>query len=241
MGKKTCSILFLSKKNDERCQRALQFCEKNLTSVTAHLGGWGDNLPKETGEWEGEYIISYLSRWVVPKSLLDKAKTASVNFHPAPPEYPGFGCYNFAIYEEAKEYGVTCHHMAPKVDTGGIIAVKRFPIFPEDDVASLLSRTHDYLLILFYEIVSLIIDGRALPVSKESWARKPFTKRQVDELSRLTSDMSREEMRKRIRATHFANWKPTIEVQGFTFELKAGQENEHNDFGIRRQSNTFGG
>ena len=63
-----------------------------------------------------------------------KSKTAAINFHPASPEYPGTGCNNFALYENAGEYGVTCHYMAPKADTGKIIKVKRFPVFANDDV-----------------------------------------------------------------------------------------------------------
>jgi methionyl-tRNA formyltransferase len=71
---------------------------------------------------------------------LDRAKHAAFNFHPGSPDYPGIGCLNFELYEEAREYGVTCHHMVPKVDTGGIIAVKHFAIFDSDCVASLLAR-----------------------------------------------------------------------------------------------------
>jgi methionyl-tRNA formyltransferase len=224
MNKRKCSVLFLGKKNDEHVEKALKFCQLNFTDVTAYLGKWGDPLPEDIGWWEGEYIISYLSRWVVPEYLLKKAKVASINFHPASPDYPGIGCYNFALYEEAKEYGVTCHHMASRVDTGAIIAVKRFPVFPTDNVATLLLRTYDYLLVLFYEIVGLILEGKELPVSEERWTRKPFSRKELDELRRITPDMTKEEIAKRIRATAFGVWKPAIELQGFVFELKTKQD-----------------
>lgn len=159
MSKFNCSILFLGKKRDEHVEKALSFCQRNFTNVTTHLGKWGDPLPEDIGWWDGEYIISYLSRWVVPDYLLKKAKKAALNFHPASPNYPGIGCNNFALYEEAKEYGVTCHHMAPRVDTGPIIAVERFPVFPTDTVASLLLRTYDYQLVLFYKIMNIILRG----------------------------------------------------------------------------------
>jgi methionyl-tRNA formyltransferase len=165
-----------------------------------------------------------LSRWVVPENLLRKAKIAAINFHPASPDYPGIGCNNFALYREAREYGVTCHHMAPKVDRGAIIAVRRFPVFEPDNVATLLSRTYDYQLVLFYEIVSLIIEGKDFPASTEKWTRDPLTRREFDELGRITTEMSRDEIRRRIRATNFGAWKPTIKLQGFTFELKTGND-----------------
>jgi methionyl-tRNA formyltransferase len=220
MGKRDIPILFLGKEEDDHVEKALQSCRLSFTDVTAHLGRWGDRLPEDIGRWEGDYIISYLSRWVVPDALLKKAKVAAINFHPAPPEYPGIGCNNFALYEEAEQYGVTCHHMASRVDTGAIIAVKRFPVFAADDVATVLSRTYDYQLVLFYEILGLILRGKELPVSEERWARKPFTREEFNDLMRITPDMSQEEIARRIRATTFGAWKPAVELHGFVFELK---------------------
>src|SRR4030066_251191 len=118
--------LFLGKADDEASARALELCQSRFERLTICLGGWGDAFPGEAREWEGDYIISYLSRWVVPEFLLSRVRKAAINFHPASPAYPGIGCNNFALYEDAKEYGVTCHHMASKGDTGAIIAVKRF-------------------------------------------------------------------------------------------------------------------
>lgn len=213
-------LLFLGKKNDSHSQKALQFCMLNFTDVTSYLGKWGDPLPEDIGWWEGEYIVSYLSRWVIPSFLLEKAKIAAINFHPASPDYPGIGCNNFALYEGAREYGVTCHHMTPRVDTGDIIAVKRFPIFPTDNVSSLLLRTYDYQLTLFYDIMSLILEGKNLPLSGERWKRIPYSRKEFNELGKLTPNMSREEFARRIRATTYGEWKPFIELQGFVFELR---------------------
>jgi methionyl-tRNA formyltransferase len=225
MPKSQTSILFLGKEEDPYCAKALEFCQANFREVTACLGVWGDPLPREAAEWQGDYIISYLSRWVVPDSLLRKANIAAINFHPASPDYPGIGCNNFALYENAAEYGVTCHHMAPKVDTGEIVAVRRFPIFPSDDVASLLSRTYEHQLELFYEVVSEIVSGQPLPISDEKWTRKPFTRKEFNQLFIITPDMNQEEIAKRIRAVKFKHWKPYIVLGDYTFELKTDDDN----------------
>jgi methionyl-tRNA formyltransferase len=226
MNKRKCSVLFLGKNKDEHVKKALRFCQRNFADVTALLGEWGDPFPADIETWEGEYIISYLSRWVIPESLLKKARIAAINFHPASPDYPGIGCINFALYDEAKEYGVTCHHMASRVDTGAIIAARRFPVFSTDNVATLLSRTNDYQLVLFYEIAGLILQGKELPVSEQVWTRKPFSRKEFNELRGVKPDMSREEIAKRIRATNFDIWKPTVELQGFFFELKTEQDDQ---------------
>jgi methionyl-tRNA formyltransferase len=214
------SLLFLGKADDADCANALAFCQARFANVAYCLGKWGDPLPPEIRAWEGDYIVSYLSRWVVPADLLGRARAAAINFHPASPEYPGIGCNNFALYEDAQEYGVTCHHMAPKVDTGAIIAVRRFPVLPEDGVDALLKRTYENQIALFFEIIGLIAEGKPLPASEERWTRPPFTRVQFNELFRITPDMSREEIARRIRAISYGKWQPFIELQGYRFEFK---------------------
>jgi len=220
MSKHPAGVLFLGKADDAHVSRALDFCRANFAKVDAVLGKWGDPKPPCFATWKGEYIFSFLSRWVLPGSLLDRAEKAALNFHPATPDYPGIGCNNFALYENAPTYGATCHHMKPKVDTGDIVAVTRFPVFESDGVASILARTYDHQLVLFYDIVGGIVQGRELPRSTERWTRRPFTRTELDELGRITPDMSREEIARRLRATRFGAFKPQVTIQGFTFELK---------------------
>ncbi len=214
------SLLFLGKADDRDCARALDFCRAHFSPLTSCLGRWGEPLPAEARDWQGDYIISYLSRWVVPADLLQRARLAAINFHPASPEYPGIGCNNFALYEGATRYGVTCHHMAPKVDSGEIIAVRRFPVFPEDTVATLLERTYENQVALFFEIADLMADGIPLPKSAETWTRPAFTRRQFDELFRLTPDMPPDELARRIRAVSYGAYQPYMEVGGYRFEYK---------------------
>lgn len=220
MGTKLFSLLFLGKAGDADCARALEFCQQAFSPVEYCLGKWGDPLPAAIQHWEGDYLVSYLSRWVVPEALLQRARKAAINFHPASPDYPGIGCNNFALYENAKEYGVTCHHMATKVDTGRIIAVRRFPILPDDDVAALLKRTYEHQIALFFEIARLMADGRDLPVSDERWTRPPFTRKQFNELFRITPDMPKEEIARRVRAISYGPYRPYVELDGYRFEYK---------------------
>jgi methionyl-tRNA formyltransferase len=198
----------------------LEFVKRNFEKTVYFLSEWGDPLPEDIDRWTGDYIISYLSRWIIPEHIIKKAKKAAVNFHPASPDYPGIGCNNFALYDNAAEYGVTCHHMHKSVDTGDIIAVKRFPIFPADDVASLLSRTYDFQLTLFYEIVGKIFKGEALPVSSEKWGRKPFSRKEFNELFKISPEMDAAEVERRVRATDYLQYKPSTTIGGYTFELK---------------------
>jgi len=201
MDKREYSVLFLGKDRDTHTARAAEFCRRHFAHANVHLGNWGEPLPDSARWWSGDIIVSYLSRWIVPEDLLNRAKI-TINFHPGSPEYPGYGCNNLAIYEGARDYGVTCHHMAPQVDTGAIVAVRRFPVLATDDAGTLLLRAYDYQLVLFYEIAASLVYGGALPVSEERWTRKPFTRKEFGALARIAAGMDEAEIARRKRATN---------------------------------------
>jgi methionyl-tRNA formyltransferase len=223
MGSERPSILFLGKKGDVHTEEARELCD-GFGRVTGCLGEWGDPLPQAARDWSGDYIVSYLSRWVVPRRLLERATRAAINFHPASPEYPGIGCVNFALYEGASEYGATCHHMEARVDTGSIIAVRRFPVHADDSVATLLARTYARQRELFQEIAACLASGEPLPRSQEKWTRPPFTRRQFEALTRIRPEMGAAEVARRIRATTFGSFRPVLELHGHTFVYAPPQD-----------------
>ncbi len=213
------SLLFIGKKKDYFCECAMEFVKLHFSEHEILLGKRGDPFPEETCWWSGDYIISYLSPWIIPESLLKRANKASINFHPGPPEYPGIGCTNFAIYNKADVFGVTCHHMNPKVDTGQIIAVKRFPLYKTDTVFSLTQRSYGHILSLFYEIVSCIHDFKELPKLDENWKREPYKRKELDELCRIKPNMPEDEIYRRVKAVTFPNAPGAyIEIAGIKFD-----------------------
>ena len=215
-------ILFCSKSDDKNCERALCFLEQNCLNVTVCTAGCGDDIPPKVLSWTGDYILSYISKWIIPESVLKRAGSKAINFHPAPPSRPGTACVNYALYDGDKEFGVTCHHMTPKVDSGKIIMTKKFPVYESDNVSSLLKRSHEKLLELFIEVISILKEGKDLPESTEQWNRVNFhTKKDINEtLRRIPVDVSKEELERRIRATLFENWKPYVVIHGIKFFLE---------------------
>jgi methionyl-tRNA formyltransferase len=203
---KHSSFLFLGKANDEFAQQAAQFLATHFPNVEAHFGGRGQPFPTTRGPDGYDYVFSYLCQWVVPEAVLYKARIAAINFHPGPPNYPGIGCTNFAIYDGVSEFGVTCHHMARRVDSGQIIQVRRFPVTATDTVFSLTQRCYAYIAVLFYEIVDLIRFEKNLPKTAEHWSRAPYRRRDFEDLLRLTRDMPADEVSRRIRATTYPGY-----------------------------------
>ena len=195
-------ILFLSKHKPFSTDAA-DLIKSHIKDTDIIFGEREDLFPVRILSKEYDYIISYISPWIIPKKLLDRTKKAAINFHPGPPEYPGIGCTNFAIYHHETRYGITVHHMIEKVDAGKIIAVERFPIFPKDTVYSLTQRSYAYIYTAFIKIFYLIVNGKSLPKTQCTWTRIPYTRRELNDLCRLRKDMSEDEIKRRIRATEF--------------------------------------
>ena len=216
---KDLRVLFLRKKDNEYAQRAEDFIRKNFHQSLIFAGGRKDKLPGDVLNWKGDLLISFISSWIYPESLLGNAAFAAINFHPGSPEYPGTGCTNFAVYEGAREYGVTCHHMAAGVDSGKIIAVRRFGITEDDTVYKVTQQCYKLIEELFYDIMNGILKEQPLPECNEKWKRKPFTRKQLDELCTIKPDMTEEEIERRIRATTYKTAWAFTKIGNHVFKL----------------------
>jgi methionyl-tRNA formyltransferase len=215
----TADIVLLAKRT-EWSEHAISIAKillgERLLVITGNLG---DPLPELDRE-RYYVVLSFLSPWIVPLQLLNRSDIA-INFHPGTAEYPGIGCYNFALYEGAQEYGAICHHMAPKVDTGPIIAERRFNIFPHETVESLKLRTMVTMINLYHEIVGFIASGRPLPSSDLQWAREAFTRKELESLGRISLEMSPDEIKKRVRAMTYPGFPGVkLHVGGVSFETQ---------------------
>ncbi len=211
-------ILFFGKKAHSSTDKCLDFLSSNNIEVESYIGVRSDRFPEEFMLHDYDWIISFSSPWIIPEIILGKAKNAAINFHPGTPDYPGIGCTNFAIYDEKKEFGVTCHHMINHVDSGEIISVDRFPLLASDTVKSLTDRCYEHMSELFIKVMEEVISTGKLAASSEKWTRKPYTRRELNALCRIDLDMSENEVRKRVRATTFPEYPGAyINLHGIKF------------------------
>ncbi len=203
-------VLLFSKKKNIFCDYAESILKSYYRDdqFLSFRGVVGDKLDEEVRFYNPDFVISFVSPWIIPQEILNSAKIAAINFHPGPPEYPGSGCYNFALYEQSKFYGVTVHHMKEKVDTGDIIMTSYFDISPFDTVETLKLKSMNHLLYLFDKLLSCIASGEELPKSEKKWTRKPFTKKEMYEIFEIDPlKHSEEEIEKRIRAAKYPSCK----------------------------------
>lgn len=212
----------LLKKGHEYNESVLSLVRPQCSKITILETDRSAALDPLSIHWTGDYLISYLCQRIIPGPLLSRASKAAINFHPGPPEYPGIGCTNFAIYHERKSFGVTCHLMHDAVDCGPIIAVRRFDIDDSDTVFSLTQKCYSHLISLLETIIAKIACDSTLQQSNERWARPAYRRSELDELCRITIDMSNQEIKRRVRATTFPNRPGAfLEIGGYRFEYKA--------------------
>lgn len=218
-------ILLLRRKgcgHSDRAERFLRLLFGNVTTVES--SGPGERIPAELLDRPVDVILAFRSHIIVRPEWLAKA-SISLNFHPGPPERPGTGCINFALFEADERYGSTCHYMDEGIDSGPIVDVRYFAIHPADDVASVLERTYDYMLCQFYDVVQRVAEGvrpAPLPVS---WGRTATRKRDMDQLREVRPDVDAGTLVRQIRATSFGPYRPFITLHGrrFTLDSDDGQ------------------
>lgn len=190
--------IVLLTKTDRFSRQAQDFAKELFPDIEICEGVVGAPRPINLSQ-PGDVLLSFLSPWIVTAEELARFSLA-LNFHPASTDYPGSGCYNFALYDNAVEYGATCHHMLPQVDTGRVVDERRFPVLEDDTVETLKLRTTETMLAMFKEIAMIIASRAPLPVSHTHWSREPYTRRQLEALRILTEEMSPCEIRRRTRA-----------------------------------------
>ncbi len=226
--KQGIQILFFGRDECEGSERLLNQILRDGFDVTyvksSHARG--EKLPKEIHEWVGDYIICFRTLFILPDSLLKKAKVAAINFHPGPPEYPGSGCINFALYDQVSDFGVTAHLMTKKVDNGKILEVRRFPIEKSENLSSVLERTHAELHSLCSDfIAALSAEGesfialKALECADIHWVGQARFIRELDKLQIIHEGITQEELERIIRATYIDGFPPKIRVHGYKFSL----------------------
>ena len=92
-------------------------------------------------------------------------------------EFPGIGCFNFAIFNSAEKFGATAHIMEPKVDTGKIIDVEYFSIDAEkENVETLSIKTYNALLILYRRVFEYVFKKSKIARMQRKMEKKALQK-----------------------------------------------------------------
>lgn len=149
----------------------------------------------------GSRLVAFCSSVIVPADVLAELGGNAYNFHPGPPECPGRYPSVFALYAGAPRFGITVHQMAPKVDSGPIVAADWFDMPPDCDLARLEQLTFIALADKFRALAPLLVrTDTPLPRAPYRWSGRKTTKADCEALCRITPDLSADEIARRRRA-----------------------------------------
>jgi methionyl-tRNA formyltransferase len=112
-----------------------------------------------------DLVVSFLFPRLIREPLISLGRVGCLNFHPAPlPDFRGVGGYNVALLEGVGEWGVSCHFVDERLDTGDLVEVERFAIDPDTHTAfSLDLESGERLVRLFGRVVDRLLAGAQLP------------------------------------------------------------------------------
>jgi methionyl-tRNA formyltransferase len=171
-------IVFIGREGNKYSTEASQYAD----TPEIHFSTWDRPMPDYLIDLTGEYLLCFLCTWVIPSKVLGNFRHC-INFHPAPPKYPGRGGYDLALMNKDELYGVTCHHMNPTPDTGKIISTRYFPIDHKKDTVERLRDTAHFFLLYEFKFIFDNIRASTLKnmVCDEEWDRWPYTKKELEE------------------------------------------------------------
>jgi methionyl-tRNA formyltransferase len=169
-------------------------------------------------------LIAFLTPVIVPQRILDRLGFGAYNFHPGPPNYPGFVPSHFATYDRATGFGATAHVMIAQVDAGPIVGVELFAIPPGTGVLALERLTFTELARLFWKLAkTLATQEQPLEQLPIRWCGKKSTRRRYEAMCGIPLDIGKEELERRMHVFgdgHFGIY-PTVTLHGFQFRLIA--------------------
>ncbi len=179
-----------------------------------------DLVALDSGLLERARLIAFVTPEIVPKPILEKLGHGAINFHPGPPDYPGWAPAHFALYERATEFGATVHVMVERVDAGPIIDVARFAVPGDTSVLALEGMAYAHLAQLFWRMArSLATDPAPPPVLAIPWGSRKYSRRAYRTMCEIPLDIAKDELDRRLKVfggNHFGI-SPTINLHGVAF------------------------
>jgi methionyl-tRNA formyltransferase len=165
-------------------------------------------------------LIAFLTPVIVPKPVLDALGYGGYNFHPGPPQYPGWLPSHFAVYDRVARFGVTAHRMIERVDAGPIVGVTYFDVAPDTPPLTLEQRAFVEVAKLFWHLSpALATQSEPLAALPVTWSGRKTRRRHVIATCDIEPDMDASEIDRRLAAFGHGAFgiHPTIMLHGHRF------------------------
>ncbi|PWB39049.1 MAG: hypothetical protein C3F02_00310 [Parcubacteria group bacterium] len=171
------------------------------------------NLDDIIGLKDVDILISVQYHLILKQEHIDVAKQIAINLHMAPlPEYRGCNQFSFAIINDDKVFGTTLHRLEAGIDSGDIIAEKRFAIPENCYVSELYDLTFDNSLELFEaEIGNIVSANYKLTPQKDYYQTRKHSihyRKEITDIKKIDVSWPAEKIFRYVRATSMPNFEP---------------------------------
>lgn len=225
--KKKLNIIFLGKEECVYTKKILKYLKKSKNNIyfyetnKKNLKSIKKKLKIEKKKID--YLFSFRSHLILDLKILNKINIAAINFHPGPPNYRGIGCANFALLKQEKKYGVTCHLIDKKIDFGQILNVKNFLIKKNDNIETLLSKTHKEMYNQFLDIFKKLMSKKNYlndiikSKKKIDWSKKLYMKKDMENLYMIKKYVSKKKLDLLVRSCNTKKYKLYLQLHNKKF------------------------
>ena len=142
------------------------------------------------------------------------------------PEYRGCNQFSFALINDDSEFGTTIHIMDEGIDSGDIIAERRFPIPPNFFIKELYELTFQESLKLFKETLPKLISGDFTTYPQSSFSDKKSEihyRSEIHKIKEISPSWESDRIIRHIRACAMPGFSPPfmkVGNQKITFTIE---------------------
>ncbi len=219
------SVLFFGRTNCKYSSKIKFFLKKKIKRVDSIISGDEKKInKKKILNKRYDFIFCFRSKFILKKNLIKKSNFA-INFHPSLPKYRGVGGVNYAIYNNDKFFGYTVHIINEKIDNGKILYVGKFRISKNEDVSSLLKKTHKKMFNKFIEIVNKLhkkenfINYLLKKKIKYKWSKNYNNFEKLEKFYEIKKNDNKKNIIRKIRSTLIDRHKPYIKLHKKKFYI----------------------
>ncbi|MGH1337118.1 MAG: formyltransferase family protein [Aureispira sp.] len=172
-----------------------------------------------------DYLISVQYHQILKKKHLAIATKQAINLHMAPlPEYRGCNQFTFALIDGKEEFGTTLHVMNEGIDSGDILAEKRFPIPKDCFVDQLYDLTLEASCSLFANQIGAILNDEITSIPQDFFLGKRTTsthyRKEIRAAKKIDLNWDEDKIWRYVRATSMPGFTPPYaEVNGIKLNI----------------------
>ena len=215
-------ICLIINKERPHSKKIINFVKKKFNYITIIDVSFSKKKLTKIYNKKFDYVISYLCPFKIDAKFLKKTKFYNINFHPGPPKYPGFGCYNYAIFNQDKQYSCVAHLMNNKIDNGIIFHEEKFILKKKISLEDLIKQSNKVLCKLALDVLQKISSNKLQIKKIANWSKQKYTKNFLNnKISTLNFKVNQKLFNRFLRAT--INLKlgyPLVKINGHKFRYE---------------------